>query len=153
MARKQFDGTCTLISSITIKNGNVADIQDAWRKFPLLMPLVRMQLHRRHLDGKQELEFSYTVPQRPDHELQEWCKSTCKVYEGLDRRRLQDLAVEGRNQLRPTKDQDASDVAHLYVSEDSSGIHMVFIFQHAVTDARGQWRVSRFALQWFSGRY
>lgn len=141
----QFDGTCTMISSITIKNSNVEDVKRAWSRFPQLMPLVRMQLHGHQIEGDHKLEFSYTVSREAVQEFKSWSKRTCKAHHGLDRRQLQKLAIEGRNQLRPTEANDTSDVAHLYVSEDRSGVHLVFSFQHAVTDARGQWMVRCFA--------
>lgn len=147
-----FDGTCTMISSITVKNIHIESVRAAWTKFPLLMPLVRMQLQRCQTEGSQnEMEFTYLVPQRPVHDLEEWSQRTCKIHEGLSRRRLQEQAIDGRNQLRPVNECDASDVAHLYVSKDGNGVHLVFSFQHAATDARGQWMMIDSFLKLCSG--
>lgn len=130
-----------MITSCTVKGSSVAETQDAWSLFPLLMPLVRMQLHRDRSANKQEFEFSYNVPQQPSDTLKAWSKRTCRAFDGLDRRQLQEKAIEHRNDLHPIEERDTSDVAHLYMSENVNGLHLVFSFQHAVTDARGQWMV------------
>lgn len=131
-----------MVSSLTIKGASISTVQDAWKQFPLLMPLVSMQLHRRRSNEKDEMEFLYKVPGDTSAVLQDWHKRTFRTYVELDRHHLQEQAILRRNELRPTEESDTSDVAHLYVSEDGSGVHLVFSFQHAVTDARGQWMVS-----------
>lgn len=135
-----------MISSFTITGATLSTVQDAWLKMAMLQPLVRMQLHRRPLEGRDNFEFSYKVPEDPNQELQEWQNRTYKFSSKLSRHHLQERAIEGRNELRPHGANGSSDVAHLYVSQDNAGIHLVFSFQHAVTDARGQWMVSKCAI-------
>lgn len=143
----QFDGTCTMITSLTITGASLSDIDSAWIQLAMAIPLVRMQLLRCKTEEKDELEFSYTVPEHGQHSLKEWKSRTYKPFRELSRHRLQEKAIEGRNELRPCGDNGHSDVAHLYASQDNIGIHLVFSFQHAVTDARGQWSVSRACAQ------
>lgn len=139
-----------MISSFTVNGVTLSIVQEAWLKMAMLQPLVRMQLHRRHLEGRDDFEFSYKVPEDPNQVLQEWHNRTYKPCSKLSRHHLQEKAIQGRNELRPQRENGSNDVAHLYASQDSAGVHLVFSFQHAVTDARGQWMVSKCTIRLIS---
>ena len=116
-------------------------VTDAWLQMAMLQPLLRMQLHRQQIDEKHDLEFSYTIPDKPQQALETWHQRTFRPYSKMTRHELQEKAIENRNELCPQRIDSCSDVAHLYASQDSNEVHLVFSFQHAITDARGQWMV------------
>jgi hypothetical protein len=131
-----------MISTLSLKGASLTDVEDAWQRMPLLLPMLRMQLHRFDQEGKDELEFSYITPEEPDAELKKWKDRTLIVANGLSQEDIQAKAVRSRNDLRPPSKPGHSDVARLYVSQCEKSVHLVFLFQHAITDARGQWMVS-----------